>query len=48
MQVNELEGPELARMREKVQPVVEKFNSEVGESLAKEVSGELARLRGNP
>lgn len=47
MQVNELGGPELARMREKIQPVVEKFNSEVGESLVKEVSGELARLRGN-
>ena len=32
-----LEVPELDRMREKVQPVVEKFNGEVGESLAKEV-----------
>jgi tripartite ATP-independent transporter DctP family solute receptor len=46
MQINELGASELARMREKVQPVVEKFNSEVGEALAKEVSSELARLRG--
>jgi TRAP-type C4-dicarboxylate transport system substrate-binding protein len=46
MQVNELGAPELARMREKVQPVVDKFNSEVGEALANEVSSELARLRG--
>ena len=47
MQVNELEAPELDRMREKVQPVVEKFISEVGEPLAKEVNSELARLRGS-
>jgi tripartite ATP-independent transporter DctP family solute receptor len=48
MQVNELGAPELARMREQVQSVVERFNGEVGEPLAREVSGELARLRGNP
>jgi TRAP-type C4-dicarboxylate transport system substrate-binding protein len=47
MQVNELGRPELARIREAVRPVVERFNGEVGESLAKEVSAELARLRGN-
>jgi TRAP-type transport system periplasmic protein len=47
MQVNELGGPELDKMREKVQPVVEKFNVEVGEALVKEVGSELARLRGN-
>jgi tripartite ATP-independent transporter DctP family solute receptor len=47
MQVNELGAAELGRMREKVQPVVEKFNGEVGELLAKQVQGELARLRGN-
>jgi tripartite ATP-independent transporter DctP family solute receptor len=47
MQVNELGLPELERMREKVQPVVQKFVGEVGEPLAKEVTGELARLRGN-
>jgi len=48
MQVNELGASERDRMREKVQPVVEKFVGEIGQSLAKEVSGELARLRGNP
>jgi TRAP-type transport system periplasmic protein len=47
MQVNELGAPELDRMREKVQPVVEKFIGEVGEAFAKEVSSELALLRGN-
>lgn len=47
MQVNELAPAEVERMREKVQPVVEKFVDEVGEALAKEVNAELARLRGS-
>ena len=47
MQVNEVPAAELDRMREKVQPVVAKFASEVGEPLAKQVSDELARLRAN-
>ena len=47
MQVNEVSAAELDRMREKVQPVVAKFASEVGEPLAKQVSDELARLRAN-
>jgi tripartite ATP-independent transporter DctP family solute receptor len=47
MQVNELAPAEVERMREKVQPVVEKFVNEVGEGLAKEVNAELARLRGS-
>jgi hypothetical protein len=34
-------------MREKIQPVVEKCNVEVGEALVKEVGSELARLHGN-
>lgn len=46
MQVNELGASERERMREKVQPVVERFNGEVGEALAQEVRAELARLRG--
>ena len=46
MQVNELGSAEVEKMRATVQPVVERFNGEVGESLAKEVDGELARLRG--
>lgn len=47
MQVNELGAAELDRMREKVQPVVEKFTAEVEEALAREVASELARLRGS-
>jgi tripartite ATP-independent transporter DctP family solute receptor len=47
MQVNEVSAEELARMREKVQPVIQKFVSEVGEPLARQVSNELARLRSN-
>jgi TRAP-type C4-dicarboxylate transport system substrate-binding protein len=46
MQVNEVGSAEVERMRAKVQPVVERFIGEVGEALAKEVNGELARLRG--
>jgi tripartite ATP-independent transporter DctP family solute receptor len=46
MQVNELGAPELERMREKVRPVVERFNGEVGEALVKEVNAELGRVRG--
>jgi tripartite ATP-independent transporter DctP family solute receptor len=46
MQVNELGASELERMREKVRPVVERFNGEVGEALVKEVNAELARVRG--
>ena len=47
MQVNGLGAPELDRMREKVQPVFEKFIGEVGEALAKEVSSALALLPGS-
>ncbi|MBM6596640.1 TRAP transporter substrate-binding protein [Microvirga pudoricolor] len=47
MQVNEVAPDELERMKEKVRPVVEKFSSEVGEALSKQVSDELARLRAN-
>lgn len=45
MQVNEVSAAEMARLRQKVQPVVDKFSREVGESLAQEVQAELARLR---
>jgi TRAP-type C4-dicarboxylate transport system substrate-binding protein len=47
MQVNELGGPELDRMWEKVRPIIEKFIGEVREALAKEASSELGRLRGS-
>ena len=47
MQVNEVSAAELERMREKVKPVVDRFASEIGEGLSKQVSDELARLRAN-
>jgi hypothetical protein len=37
---------ELARLRQKVQPVVDKFAKEVGEPLMTQVNAELARMRG--
>mgnify|MGYP002661868944 CR=1 FL=1 len=36
---------ELARLRQKVQPAIDKFTKEVGEPVVKEVNAELARLR---
>jgi len=46
MQVNEVPAAEMARLRQKVQPVVDKFSREVGEPVYKQASAELARLRG--
>ena len=37
---------ELARMAEKVKPVVDKYTKEVGEALVKEVYSEIERVRG--
>ncbi|SFM68382.1 TRAP transporter substrate-binding protein [Variovorax sp. OV329] len=45
MQVNEVSAPEIARLRQKVQPVTDKFSREVGEPVVQQVSAELARLR---
>lgn len=45
MQVNEVSPAELARLRQKVQPVVDKFAREAGEVVSKQVADELARLR---
>ena len=45
MQVKEVSPPELARLRQKVQPVVDKFAREAGEAVSKQVADELARLR---
>jgi len=45
MQVNDVTPAELARLRQKVQPVVDKFAKEVGEPLMAQVNAELARLR---
>jgi len=45
MQVNEVSPAELARLRQKVQPVVDKFSREAGEDVAKQTQSELVRLR---
>jgi tripartite ATP-independent transporter DctP family solute receptor len=45
MQVNEVSPAEVARLRQKVQPVVDKFSKEVGEPVMQQVNAELARLR---
>jgi tripartite ATP-independent transporter DctP family solute receptor len=45
MQVNEVSAAELARLRQKVQPINEKFAREVGEPLVQQVAAELARMR---
>jgi tripartite ATP-independent transporter DctP family solute receptor len=45
MRVNEVGPAELARLRQKVQPVVDKFSQEAGESVVKQVNAELVRLR---
>ena len=46
MQVNELAPQEIARIREKLQPVVAKYTPQVGEALVNELNAELARIRG--
>ncbi|MNY51779.1 2,3-diketo-L-gulonate-binding periplasmic protein YiaO precursor [compost metagenome] len=45
MQVNEVSPAEVARLRQKVQPVVDKFSKEVGEPVMQQVTAELSRLR---
>ena len=46
MQVNEVSPEEMARMRQKVQSVVDKFAKEVGETVYQQVTAELTRMRG--
>ena len=46
MQVNDLAPQELARIREKLQPVVAKHAPQFGEQVVNELYGELAKLRG--
>jgi tripartite ATP-independent transporter DctP family solute receptor len=46
MQVNELPPAEVARIREKIKPVVDKFSAQAGEGLAKQLNAELAKMRG--
>ena len=46
MQVNDPTPQEVARIREKLQPVVAKFAPQFGEQLVNELYDELAKLRG--
>jgi len=45
MQVSEISPAEMARLRQKVQPVINKYSKEVGESVVRDVNAELAKLR---
>ena len=45
MQINDIAPEEIARMREKVKPVVEKYAAQVGEDLTKELYAEIEKAR---
>lgn len=46
MQVNEVSAAELARLRQRVAPVVDRFAREVGDTTMQQVNVELSRMRG--
>ena len=45
MQVNEISAAELAHMRAKVQPVVDKYSAQIGGTLVKDLYGEIEKAR---
>jgi tripartite ATP-independent transporter DctP family solute receptor len=45
MQINDLPPQEIARMREKVKPVIDKYTAQVGEALVQEFYAELEKAR---
>jgi TRAP-type transport system periplasmic protein len=45
MQINDIPPQEIARMREKVKPVIDKYSAQVGEPLVKEFYAELDKSR---
>lgn len=45
MQINEIPAAELARMRAKVQPVVDKYSAQIGGTLVKDLFGEIEKAR---
>ena len=45
MTVNEVSATEIAKMREMLKPMTEKFSKEYNEALAKEMFAELAKIR---
>jgi tripartite ATP-independent transporter DctP family solute receptor len=46
MQITELSPQEIARIREKLQPVIAKYTPQVGEPLVNELNAELVKMRG--
>lgn len=46
MEINTISDAEMNRMREKVQPVIEKFSKEYGSELSKELFAAIAKVRG--
>ncbi len=45
MQINDLAPQEIARMRDKIKPVIDKYSAQVGEPLVKEFYAELEKAR---
>jgi len=45
MQVSEIAPAQMARLRQKVQPVIDKYSKEVGGTVVSEVNAELVKLR---
>lgn len=45
MEVSELPAAEIAKIREKLKPVIEKYSANVGAELVKELQGELEKIR---
>ncbi len=46
MQVNDVAPDELAKMREVVKPVVDKYTKDIGEALVQELNAEITKVRG--
>jgi hypothetical protein len=45
MQIDELPAAEVAKLREKMKPVIDKHAAAVGEGTVKAIQAELAKLR---
>ena len=46
MQIVELSPAEVARLREKTKPVVEKFTKDVNEAVVKDLYAQIEKVRG--
>jgi TRAP-type C4-dicarboxylate transport system substrate-binding protein len=45
LQINPVPAAEIAKLREKVKPVVDKFSKQIGEPFVAEVNAEIAKVR---